>query len=97
MFITHTATAFWHHFHPWITKNMDLETVSHFATLNHRKSQNCAQSGSQEAPKSTLKSIKVDIWASVCPLGVPLDPRITKRVSQVPNKEPRGLQNDSFR
>jgi len=37
MFIAHTATAFWHHFHPWITKTMDLETVSHFGTPNHRK------------------------------------------------------------
>ena len=37
MFIAHTATAFWHHFHPWITKNMDLETVSHFGTPNQRK------------------------------------------------------------
>ena len=45
----HAAIAFWHHFHPWITKNMDLETVFHFATPNHRKSQNCAQNGSQEA------------------------------------------------
>ena len=44
-----------------------------------------------------LKSIKMDIWASVCPLGVPLDPRITKMVSQVPKKEPQGLQNDSFK
>ena len=48
-------------------------------------------------PKSILKSIKTDIWASVCPLGVPLDPRITKMVSQVPKKHPQGLQNDSFR
>ena len=30
--------------------------------------------GSRRLPKSTLKSIKTDIWASVCPLGVPLDP-----------------------
>ena len=37
MFIAHTDTTFWHHFHPWITKNMDLETVSHFGTPNHRK------------------------------------------------------------
>ena len=37
MFIAHTATAFRHHFHPWITKNMDLETVSHFSIQNHRK------------------------------------------------------------
>jgi hypothetical protein len=53
--------------------------------------------GPRRLPKSTLKSIKIDIWASVCPLGVPLDPRITKIVSQVPKKEPQGLQNDSFR
>ena len=53
--------------------------------------------GPRRLPKSTLKSIKTDIWASVCPLGVPLDPRITKMVSQVPKKEPQGLQNDSFR
>ena len=37
MVIAHAATAFWHHFHPWITKNMDLETVSHFGTPKHRK------------------------------------------------------------
>ncbi len=37
MVIAHTATAFWHHFHPWITKNMDLETVSHFNTANQRE------------------------------------------------------------
>ena len=48
-------------------------------------------------PKSTLKSIKVDIWASVCPLGVPLDPRLNKMVSQIPEKEAHSLKNDSFR
>ena len=47
--------------------------------------------------KSILKSIKSDIRATVCPLGVPLDPSITKMVSQVPRKEPQGLQNDNFR
>ena len=51
MVYAHTATAFWHHFHPWITKNTDLETVSHFGIQNHRKSQNYAQSGSQETPQ----------------------------------------------
>ena len=50
VFIAYAAIAFWDHFHPWITKNMDLETVSHHATPNHRKSQNCVQSGSQEVP-----------------------------------------------
>ena len=52
--------------------------------------------GSRRIPKCTLKSIQIDIWASVCPLGVPLDPRITKMMSQVPKMEPQGLQNDSF-
>ena len=47
--------------------------------------------------KSTLKSIKTDIWVTVCPLGVPLDPRITKMVSQVPKNDFQGLQNDTFR
>ena len=53
--------------------------------------------GPRRLPKSTLKSIKTDIWASVCPLGVPLDPRITKMVSQVHKKDPQGLQNNSFK
>ena len=97
MVLAHAAIAFWHHFHPWITKNMDLETISNFAIPNHRKSKKCSQSGSQEAPQIYLKSIKVDIWASVCPLGVPLDPRIIRSVSQVPRKEPQGLKNNSFR
>ena len=48
-------------------------------------------------PKSILKSIKVDICPSVCPLGVPLDPSITTMVSQVPKKDPQGLQNNTFR
>ena len=48
-------------------------------------------------PKSILKSIKTDIWTPRCPLGVPLDHRIIKMVSQVPQKVPPGLQNDSFR
>ena len=135
MVIANAAIAFWHHFHPWITKNMDQETVSHSASPNHRKSQNYAQSESQEAPqihpkidktrppgfsvsigcppgpqdhrspqtwtwklpptlapkimekaqnvpkvgprrlpKCTLKSIKINIWPSVCPLGAALDP-----------------------
>ena len=37
MFIAHTAIAFWHHFHPGITKNLDLETIPQFSTTNHRK------------------------------------------------------------
>ena len=69
MYIAHGAIAFWHHFHPWITKNMDLETVSHFATQNHRKSQKCVQSGSQEAPQIHPKIDKT----GPLDLNVPID------------------------
>ena len=55
MVIAHAATAFWHHFHDRITKNMDLETFPQFAGPNHRKSQNCAQSMLQEAPQIQSK------------------------------------------
>ena len=48
-------------------------------------------------PKCTLKSIKINIWPSVCPLGAPLGPMITKMVPQVPKTNPEGLQYDSFR
>ena len=37
MVLAHTVTAFWQHFHPWIIKNTDLETVSHFGIPNHRQ------------------------------------------------------------
>jgi hypothetical protein len=52
---------------------------------------------SRRLPKSNQKSIETDIWASVCPLGVPLDPRITRMVSQVPEKACRRFKNDSLR
>ena len=65
MFIAHTATAFWHHFPPWIIKNMDLETVSHFGTPNHRKSKSMPKVSPKMLPKSNLKSIKLDLRASV--------------------------------
>ena len=86
MFITHAAIAFWHHLHPWITKNMALETVSHFATQITENHEIVPKVDPKRVPKSILKSIKVDIWASVCPLGVPLDPKIIKMVSQVPKR-----------
>ena len=61
------------------------------------KSQKGAQSDSQGTPQMTLKSIQMQTWTSKCLLGDPLDPRITKMVSQVPKMEPQGLQNDSFK
>jgi len=92
MFIAHAAIAFWHHFHPWITKNMDLDTIYNFAIPNDRKSQNGTQSGSQEAPQihpKIDKSGHLDLSVSIA--------RITKMVSQVPKEDPQGLKNDSFR
>ena len=59
MVSAHASIAFWGHFYHWIIKNMDLETVSYFATPNHRKSRNYAQSGSQEAPKIHPKTNKL--------------------------------------
>ena len=59
-------------------------------------SQKGTESGSQEPPKMTLKSIKMHTWTSKCLLGDPLDPWITKMVSQVPKMESHGLLNVSF-
>ena len=75
---------------------MDLETISNFAISNHRKSQKGAQSDPQGTPKMILKSLKIYTWTSKSLLGDPLDPWITKMVSQVPKMEPQGLQNNSF-
>ena len=75
---------------------MDLETVSHFGikiTENHKI---VVKVGPRRFPKSIQKSIKMEIWASVRPVGVPLDPRITKMVSRAPKKDPQGLKNDRF-
>ena len=60
------------------------------------KSEKGVQSDSQGTPKIILKSLKIYTWTSKCPLGDPLDPWITKMVSQVPKMESQGLQNDSF-
>ena len=51
MVLAHTAIAFTQHFHPWIIKSMDLETVSHFGTPNSRKITKCVQNGSQGTPQ----------------------------------------------
>ena len=56
--MAHSVTAFWHHFHPWHIKNMDMETFHHFATPNHRKSKNCNQSILQEGPQIQSKIIE---------------------------------------
>ena len=62
-----------------------------------KNSQKGAQSGSQQTPKMTLKSLKIYTWTSKCLLGDPLDPWITKMVSQVPKMESPGPPNVGFR
>ena len=58
MVMVHSVIAFWRHFHPRSTKNMDLETFLQFATPNLRKSQDCTQSMLQEGPQIQSKIIK---------------------------------------
>ena len=94
MFITRTAIAFGHQFHPQITKNMDLETVSHFGTGNHRTIAKMYKKSVPETSKMVLKSIQMDTWTSRCLLGVPVEPWVTKMVTQDTKMEPQGLQND---
>ena len=60
------------------------------------KSQKGAKTEPQETPKMSLKSLKMHTWTSKCLLGDPLDPWITKMVSQVPKMEPQGHHNVSF-
>ena len=91
MVVTHAASAIWHHFHPWITQNRTWNQSPILAPKTTKKSQKGAQSGSQETPKMTLKSIQMPTWTSKCLLGDPLDPRMTKMVSQVPKMKPQGL------
>ena len=54
---------------------MDLETVSHFATQNHRKSPKCVQSGSQEAPQIHLKIDKTGPLGLSVSIGCPPGPQ----------------------
>ena len=73
MCIAHTATGFWHHFHPRITQNMDLETVSHFGTPNYRKiTKRCSKSLPRDSPNDPkiTKNAHLDLQVSVgWPLG----------------------------
>ena len=60
------------------------------------KWQNVSKMGPKRLPKSTKKSIKTDTWTSSCLLGVPVDPWITKMITQGTKMESQGLQNVSF-
>ena len=77
-------------------KTWNWKQCSILAAQISEKSENGAQSDSKGTPQIILKSLKIYTWTSKCPLGDPLDPWITKMVSQVPKMEPQGLQNDSF-
>ena len=75
MVMAHSVIAFWHHFHARSTKNMDLETFPQFATPNHRKSQNCAQNGSQEALQIHPKIDKNGHLGHSVSIGCPTGPQ----------------------
>ena len=97
MVLAHTATACRQYFHPWIIKKRDLETVSHFATPNQRQIQKMSPKWVLRGlPKWSLKSTKMETWTSRCLLGVPVDPWITKMITQGTKMESQGLQNVSF-
>ena len=49
-------------------------TLTSQTTANHT---NVSKVGPRRPPECTLKSIKIDIWPSVCPVGAPLELMIT--------------------
>ena len=71
MVIAHTATGFQQHFHLWIIKNMDLETVSHLATPIKEKSQKGLQKDSHEAPQMDPKIHKNELLDPNVSIGRP--------------------------
>jgi hypothetical protein len=81
---------------PGSPKTRSWKQSSILAPQITEKSQKGTQSDSQGTPQMILKSLKIYTWTSKCLLGDPLDPWITKMVSQVPKMEPQGLQNNSF-
>ena len=95
MVVAHAGIALWHHFHPWIAKTWTWKLSPIFPPHITENRNFCLENVSQETPRIQSKIDKNGYWASVCPLGVPLDPRITKTLSQVPKKNPQGFQNES--
>ena len=78
--------------------NNNIELFIHLASPNYDYCKdNSLHEGIVDLTQSILKSLKIYTWTSKCPLGDPLDPWITKMVSQVPKMEHQGLQNASFR
>ena len=80
---------------PWTPKSWTWKLFSFLSSQITENQENVPKVGPERLPKFQKKSIKIktDIWSSVCPLGVPLDPRITKIVSKGLKKELRGVQN----
>jgi len=70
--IAHAASAFWHHFHPWITTTVNLETVSHSGAPNHWKiTKRCPK----WIPRDSQNDPKIDKNAHLdpqVPVGWPL-------------------------
>ena len=60
---------------------------------NHKHVSNV---GPRRLPKCILKLIKVDARTSRWLLGVPVDPWITKMVTQCTKMEPQGIKSDPF-
>ena len=105
MFVAPTATAFWYHFHIWITKNMDLETASHFGTpkskTNHK---NVSKVDPRRLPKGIPESIKmktqtqcvhwVPLWTLASPKWSPGNQKWSRKVSKI---TVLGIKSDSVR
>ena len=81
---------------PGSPKTRTLKQSPILAPQMTEKSEKGVQSDSQGTAKIILKSLKIYTWTSKCLLGDPLDPWITKMVSQVPKMEPQGHHNVSF-
>ena len=67
---------------PGSPKTWTWKQSSSLASQITEKSEKGAQSDSQGTPQIILKSQKIYTWTSKCPLGDPLDPWITKMITQ---------------
>ena len=96
MVLAHAATGFRCNFFSGSSKTWTWKLSATLAPQIRENHKNVSKVGPRRLPKCTLKSIKIKIWPPVCPPGGPLDPRITKMVSQVPKMEPQGFKMTVF-
>ena len=78
---------------PRVTKRD--QNVSQIPPAGHQISE-VSKVGPQGLPKWSLNSTKIETWTSRCLFGVPVDPWITKMITQGTKMESQGLQNVSF-